>query len=274
MAFNKNMGVVCLLAILLTGLTGTSFAQDDTSRNTTSLTVGYIDDQFLLRSDKGSDRFNFDGETAGAMISGKKAFLLVAYGKSDALEGEGEIQSLSTDLGFGGNKHLFRNFLRLPVSIYVPIRLNLGYRNLSLEQQDESLHLVQAGLGAGLGSSVRIPTGLPVLQDNITGFASVVRSVGGLGDISSTMAYQSGMGDESVLSGIRLTQNTDLNIEGKFERLLSDNTGVTVGMTIRWQSWTEEAAEKAMDLLDVVTGNRDDLFERGKQVFFRVGINW
>lgn len=277
MAFNNNKSLLCIGIILLLGiLPNTSFAQDNSSRNTTSLTVGYIDDQFLLRSDQGNDRFYFEGETAGAMISGKKAYLMIAYGKADAYgeEGEGEIQSLSSDLGFGGNKHLFRNFLRLPLSIYVPIRLNLGYRNLSLDETDESLHLFQAGIGAGLGTSLRIPTGLPLLQDNITGFASVVRSVGGMGDISSTVADRSGIDDASVISGIRLTQNTDLNIEGKLERLLGDNTGVTLGLTMRWQSWTEEAAEEALDLLEVVTGQRDDLVERGKQVFLRVGINW
>ena len=69
-------------------------------------------------------------------------------------------------------------------------------------------------------------------------------------------------------------QNTDLNIEAKFERLLGDNTGVTVGLTIRWQSWTEEKADEFMHVLDVVTGQQENLTKRGQQTFLRVGINW
>ena len=243
-------------------------------RNTTSLTVGYIDDEFLLETDQDSERFYFVGETAGAMISGKGANLMFAYGSTDAARGEGDIRSLSGDLHFGGNVYLFRNFMRLPVSLYVPIRLNVGYRNLSLIDEDESLHLAQAGIGAGAGASVRIPTGLPVVKDNITGFASLVRSVGGMGDISSTVANQAGAEEMSVLSGMRLMQNTDLNIEAKFERLLGDKTGVTVGLTIRWQSWTEEKAGEFLEVLDVVTGQQENLIKRGKQTFLRLGINW
>src|SRR6056297_1715726 len=247
---------------------------DSEDRNTTSLTVGYVEDEFLIATDEGSNRFYFVGETAGAMISGKGANLMFAYGNTDATGSDGEIRSLAADLSFGGNIHLFRNFLRLPVSIYVPIRLNTGYRNLSLVDEEDALHLIQAGIGAGAGASVRIPTGLPVLRDNLTGFASLVRSVGGLGEISSTVADQAGANDESAISGIRLMQNTDLNIEAKFERLLGENTGVTVGLTIRWQSWTEEKADEFLQLLDVVTGQQENLTERGKQTFLRVGINW
>ena len=103
---------------------------DSEDRNTTSLTVGYVEDEFLIATDEGSNRFYFVGETAGAMISGKGANLMFAYGNTDATGSDGEIRSLAADLSFGGNIHLFRNFLRLPVSIYVPIRLNTGYRNL------------------------------------------------------------------------------------------------------------------------------------------------
>jgi len=247
---------------------------DESEKNTTSLTVGYIDDEFLIATDDGSNRFYFAGETAGAMISGKKANLMLAYGSADASGGDDEIRSLLADLNFGGNIYLFRNFLRLPVSIYVPLRLNAGYRNLSMIEEEDALHLAQAGIGAGAGASVRIPTGLPILRDNLTGFASLVRSVGGLSEISSTVANQVGAGDESVISGIRLMQNTDLNIEAKFERLLSDNTGVTVGLTIRWQSWTEEKADEFLQVLDVVTGQQENLTKRGQQTFLRVGINW
>ena len=249
-------------------------SSSDSDRNTTSLTVGYIDDEFLIATDEGSDQFYFVGETAGAMISGKGANLMFAYGNADANNAEGEIRSLAADLSFGGNVHIFRNFLSLPIAVYVPIRFNLGYRNLSLIDEEDELHVGQAGLGAGAGASVRIPTGLPILEDNITGFATLVRSVGGLGELGSTISGQVGASDESAINGIRLMQNTDLIIEAKFERLLGDNTGVTIGMTIRWQSWTDEKADEFVQLLDVITGQQDNLTERGHQTFLRLGINW
>lgn len=242
-------------------------------QRTKSLTVGYIDDEFLFRTDAGSDRFRFEGESAGLMFSGQSASLMLVYGNSEAFESEGDIRSIAADLSFGGNKHLFRNFLQLPVGIYVPIRFNLGYRNLTLIEDEESLHLGQGGVGAGVGASARIPTGIPIVRDNITGFASFVRSVGGLGDLSGS---DQAMGNEfgQALSGIRLTQNTDFNIEGKFENLLGDNTGVTLGLTLRWMSWSEEAASNVWEVFDVVSGQRDDLVQRGTQTFLRVGINW
>lgn len=242
-------------------------------QRTKSLTVGYIDDDFLFRTDGGSDRFRFEGESAGLMFSGQSASLMLVYGNSEAFEDEGDIRSIAADLSFGGNKHLFRNFLQLPIGIYVPIRFNLGYRNLTLIESEESLHLGQGGVGAGVGASARIPTSIPIVRDNITGFASFVRSVGGLGDLSSTDRT---MGNEfdQALSGIRLTQNTDFNIEGKFENLLGDNSGVTIGLTLRWMSWSEEAASNVWEVFDVVSGQRDDLVQRGTQTFVRVGINW
>ena len=62
------------------------------------LTVGYIDDEFLIATDNGSNRFYYAGETAGAMISGKGANLMFAYGNADANGDDGEIRSLAGDM--------------------------------------------------------------------------------------------------------------------------------------------------------------------------------
>lgn len=185
----------------------------------------------------------------------------------------GDIRSITADLSFGGNQHIFRNFLQLPIGIYVPIRINAGYRNLNIIEEEESAHIANAGIGAGIGTSVRVPTPLPILRDNITGFASLVRSVGGIGDLSSS-EQSFGAGESHIFDGIRLTQNTDFNIEGKFENLLGDNTGVTIGLTLRWMSWSEDAAENFGELFDVISGQREDLIRRSSQTFLRVGLNW
>ena len=256
------------------GLAQATTRENHSSGRKTSLTAGYINDEFLFLTDQGNDRFYFDGESVGAMLSSNKAYLMVGYGVIDANEEEGEIRSISADMSFGGNVTLIRNIFRLPADLYLPIRMNLGYRNLSPTESDDSIQLVQAGLGAGAGGSFRIPIGIPVLSDGMSGFISFVKSVGGLGDLSGITVSQSNMGSEELLSGVRLMQNTDLNIEGRLERIFGSNTGITVGVTYRSQAWSEAPANNAWELIDVALGNRDDLVQRGSQLFFRAGINW
>ncbi|REL38554.1 hypothetical protein DYD21_00980 [Rhodohalobacter sp. SW132] len=242
-------------------------------QRTKSLTAGYIDDEFLLDTESGSGKFRFDGEAAGLMFSGQSASLMLSYGNAEATEHDGDIRSITADLSFGGNKHIFRNFLQLPIGIYVPVRLSAGYRNLTIIEEEETAHITNSAIGAGIGTSARIPTSLPIFRDNITGFASLVRSVGGIGDLSGS-EDSFGLEDERIFGGIHLTQNTDFNIEGKFENLLGDNTGVTIGLTLRWMAWSEEAADNFRELFDVVTGQREDLVQRSSQTFLRVGLNW
>ena len=247
--------------------------EEGSSESTTSLTAGYINDEYIIITDSGSDRFIFDGEMAGAMISSEKASLLLGYGVADAENG-GDIRSFLADASFGGNANIVSDLFGLPFSVYVPIRAKLGYRNLDLQQSDETMHVGDGGLGAGLGASIRIPTGIPALADNLVAFTSVVQSVGGMGQVSLDENSDPNAIYDGGMDGIRLTQNTDFNIEGKIERLLGENTGVTVGLTLRWQRWTDEAADNFWQVFDVATGNRDDLTLRGKQVFLRAGINW
>lgn len=247
-------------------------------RKTTSLTAGYIADEFNLQSDNGSYRFRFDGESSGIMLSSKSASLMLTYGVADAEETEGDIRSITGDLNFGGNITLFRNFIGLPIGGFIPIRVNMGYRNLELLDAPESssnntANIAAGSLGGGLGAEIRLPTGLPILEDNITGFATIVSSVGGLGDLtgSDTDGIQAG---GNTIDGLRLTKSTDFNIEAKFERLLGGNLGVTAGLTLRWLHWTDEEAENFRQIFDVVSGEQEGLELRGTQSFFRVGINW
>ncbi len=80
--------------------------------------------------------------------------------------------------------------------------------------------------------------------------------------------------DEAAISGIRLTRNTDFNIEGKFERLLGGNMGVTVGMTLRWKSWMDQEAESFGQIFDVASGQQEGVKLRAAQSLLRIGINW
>ena len=251
---------------------------DGVDRKTTSLTAGYITDEFSLQGEDGSYRFRFEGETTGLMLSSKSSSLMLSYGVTDAQENEGDIRSITADLNLGGNITLFRRFLGLPIGSFIPIRVNLGYRNLELlknpdPERNNIANIGTGSLGGGLGAELRIPTGLPVLEDNLTAFTTIVSSVGGIGDFNAAGSSGTGAASSS-LSGIRLTKSTDFNFEAKFERLLGGKTGVTAGVTLRWLHWTDEQAEDAKQILDVISGEQEGLELRATQSFFRVGINW
>jgi len=263
-------------------LTDTFLAMDDSlkdksNRKTTSLTGGYLTDVFSIQSTDGSYRFRFDGRATGLQLSSKSSSLMLTYGITQAQEHEGDIRSITADLNLGGNITLFKRFLGLPIEAFIPIRFNLGYRNLELLDNPDSdlsstANIGTGSLGGGLGAQIRIPTGLPVLKDNITAFAHLVKSAGAIGDFESLGNNAESAGQ--ALGGIRLTQSTDLYIEAKFERLLGGNTGVTAGMTVRWMHWADEEAEDLKQILDVVSGKQEGLQLRTTQTFFRVGINW
>lgn len=262
---------------------GQSNGNAEAPGTTTSLTVGYVDDAFALAGADSLNLFDYDGSSAALMLSSQSATLMMSYGVQDADPARGirPLRNLAARLNFGGNAHLFRQLAGFPIAAYIPIRVNLGYRNLTRQEEENgamepleglqqappaedegALNVAKAGLGAGLGASVRIPTDLPVLEDNLTGFVSVVRSLGGMTDF----------GD--VVEGVRLTRSTDFTVEGKLERLLGNRTGVTVGLTVRSMSWSQETVEEVGDVLDVVTGQDGALRQRSTQTLFRLGINF
>jgi len=141
------------------------------------------------------------------------------------------------------------------------------------EDTKNSAKIGSLGIGAGLGASFRIPTGSPIVEDNITGFISIVKSVGGMSDFPLNRD-NNGLDEGGNISGTRLTQNTDLKIEAKFENLFSGQIGLTVGFTHRWMKWTSEGAEDLGGLLDVITGKQENLNLRGEQILVGLGINW
>lgn len=272
------------LAILCLCFTNMSIAQTAPNNNdtaTTSLTAGYITDEYSLATDEGSYKFRHNGELTGIMLSGRTSSLTLSYGTAKAVENEGDIRSIAADLKFGGDITLFRKFFGLPLGGFIPIRFGLGYRNLELldarnTDSNASAHMGTGSLGAGLGAQLRIPTDLPLIEDNILARASIIKSAGGLTDFSGA-AEQQDIGfqneDHAAISGIRLTSGTDLNLEGKFENLFG-NTGVTIGLTISRLNWTDEAADNFKELFDVVSGKQEGMELRSTQSFFRIGINW
>lgn len=265
--------------------------EDELDKSTTSLTLGYMANEYNLEMDDGSRRFAYDGELTALMLGSKSASLILSYGITDAQEDEGEIRKISADLSFGGNSTIFNNLFGLPLSAYIPIRTIFGYKNLEVLDAEESdssnnnddekitANMGSFSLGAGLGAEIRLPTGLPIIEDNLTGFVSVVKSVGILGDLSrpSSSNNFSNTNNSSLaheMEGVRYTTGTDFNIEGKLERFLGNKTGFTLGMTIRVLSWTDEKAKNFGEMLDVATGKADNVELRSQQYLIRMGINW
>ncbi|MDZ7694533.1 MAG: hypothetical protein U5K69_25985 [Balneolaceae bacterium] len=250
-----------------------------THKKTTSLTIGTIVDEYNLQSANGDYRFRFKGGATGLMLSSKSSSLMLSYGVADAFEHEGEIRSLTADLHAGGNIAIFRNFFGLPIGSFIPLRINLGYRNLELMDVEKNhfnrtSNIGSGSLGGGLGAEIRIPTGLPLLEDNLTAFASLIASIGAMGDFTDANEEGFNHSSASAMEGVHLTRSTDFNFEAKFENLLGGDLGVTAGITLRWLHWTDHEAENFKQVLDIIHGEEEELRLRATQSFFRVGINW
>lgn len=242
------------------------------NRKTISLTVGYITDEFSIESDNGSYRFGFKGRTKGLKISTKSSSLMLSYGLADARENEADIRSITADLSTGGNITIFRKLFGIPLGSYIPIRVNVGYRNLSLSNsENDNAHIGTGSLGAGVGSEIRLRTKKSAPNKNLLLSASLVSSAGVIGDFNSLIG--DAQSEHLALRDIRLTKGTDYNFEIKLERLIGGRAGITFGLTVRFLYWSREGVEEARQILDVISGKREDLELRAKQTFFRVGIN-
>jgi hypothetical protein len=239
---------------------------------TSSLSMGYMHVGFRYFDGDSTSFYRFDGPARSFILSSKKASLIVAYGTmaADSLGGLAGSRLIDVALLAGGNQYLIRPEGPLPIGIYIPIRMNLGYRNLLERDTDITflspgnelpvLHLAQAGLAAGAGASLRLPSDLPIIKNNLIGFASLVWGVGGMANV------------RDGLDDIYFLRTTDFDLEVKLERLLN-NLGATVGYTYRTQTWDTEAIGPARNLLDRVA-TTDVFTQRSRQHIMRVGINF
>lgn len=248
---------------------------------TTSLTVGYFNTDFQFASRFNGYAHRFSGPAATLMLSGEASSLSVAYGTDDPrftrLAGadstllEPGRTMIDVGLSTGGNVRLLNLTLPVPVQVFIPIRLQLGYRNLDTDtlgadgEELSALHLATAGLGAGAGASVRIPTGLPLLQDRLIGTGSLVVAFGGLGEFGDST-------EPISADQIHLTRTTDFNLEARAERLLG-NAGVTVGYTYRTTFWSDDYIADVDGTVDTLS-DLDNFSQRSRQHLLRVGINW
>lgn len=248
---------------------------------TTSLSVGYFNTSFEFASRFTGYAHRFVGPAATVMLSGDASSLSVAYGTDDPrfLRGAGADSTLiepgrkmlDVGLSTGGNPTIASLTLPVPLRVFIPIRLQLGYRNLRTDTLDArgnelaALNLASAGLGAGAGASVRIPTGLPVLQDRLVGTGSLVVAFGGMAEFG---------GSDQPISGdqIHLTRTTDFNLEARAERVLG-NLGATIGYTYRTTFWSDDYIADVEGTVETLS-DLNNFSQRSRQHLLRLGINW
>jgi hypothetical protein len=250
---------------------------------TTSLTVGYLNTDFYPSGEAAPTLFDYSGTMRSLMISGVRGQLALAYGTRAAgiEDDEPSFRMVDVFAMTGGNAYLLRGLAGLPVSAYIPIRINLNYRYLSIDQTEggsstddgmevsriadaeapTAQHLGTAGLGAGLGARVRIPTQFPVIGNNLVVRGSLVIVPGGYADLQQNFET------------IYMSRTRDLNFEVKLEQLLGGNVGVTLGYTRRTLNRTPMQPESFSEALDTVLGE-GELLTVSRQNVIRVGINW
>ena len=203
--------------------------EDDDDDGPTALSVGNLSSDFTFG---GSGGYNYDGSARALMVSGPNGSLMVDYASG---LGTGQFdrdtrRTIGAEALFGGNATLFDEFLRLPISVYIPIRINLDYRYLQPRNPDQSnLHRGGAGLGAGGGAQLQLPVGPDFIKDNlyVRGSALLVPAVattlnGGDDETARTI------GDDTPISAsrTRMRRTHDLNLEAHFTELIGEDTGI------------------------------------------------
>ncbi len=232
-------------------------------------------------------RFSLDGDFFNdqaymLMLGSPKNNLTLHYGESTFGTGsESAIFRINGQVG--GNAYLWRRFLRLPLSIYVPIHFNAGYQNVSLDISEEdyqstyrgreSKDLLNFSLGAGAGASFKLPlSAVPLIGEQITLDAMFVRSPGLmiriLDEDTSGMPGQSN--DHDFDTGWAITN--DLLLQARVHQFLESSIGVTAGFKFSRIDWDDERGDFG-DLINMISGDDTGEHMTGYSSVY-VGINW
>ncbi|MCS3828050.1 hypothetical protein GGP91_000095 [Salinibacter ruber] len=260
--------------------------EDDDDDGPTALSVGNLSSDFTLG---GSGGYNYDGSARALMVSGPNGSLMVDYASG---LGTGQFdrdtrRTIGAEALFGGNATLFDEFLRLPISVYIPIRINLDYRYLQPRNPDQSnLHRGGAGLGAGGGAQLQLPVGPDFIKDNlyVRGSALLVPAVATTlnGDPAVATTLNGGddetartIGDDTPISAsrTRMRRTLDLNLEAHFTELIGEDTGIMAGYTFRAYGRSREEPSSVGDVIDAATLS-GSYVQTNVQHMIRVGLTW
>lgn len=249
------------------------------SEGPTVVSVGNLTTDFRYgRTVAQGSAYSYQNNGRALMISGPGGSLLVDYASN--LGGEGSERDTRRTIGaetlFGGNAYLFREFLYLPLSVYVPIRVNLDYRYVQPTDPGRSnLHRGAAGLGAGAGGQLRLPVGPDFIKENllVRGTAVVVpgitSSLGGSDTDELTDLEQSPLSATAT----RMRRAINLNLEVIFDDLLGGDTGVMAGYTFKATGHSAQKPSSVGDVIDAAT-LQGDYTKVGEQHMVRVGLTW
>ena len=265
-----------LIAVPPSTVAQSATADEDDDDGPTALSVGNLSSDFTFG---GSGGYNYDGSARALMVSGPNGSLMVDYASG---LGTGQFdrdtrRTIGAEALFGGNATLFDEFLRLPISVYIPIRINLDYRYLQPRNPDQSnLHRGGAGLGAGGGAQLQLPVGPDFIKDNlyVRGSALLVPAVattlnGGDDETARTI------GDDTPISAsrTRMRRTLDLNLEAHFTELIGEDTGIMAGYTFRAHGRSREEPSSVGDVIDAATLS-GSYVQTNVQHMIRVGLTW
>ncbi|MCS3665412.1 hypothetical protein GGP65_003055 [Salinibacter ruber] len=274
--FGGLLAGLILIAVPPSAVAQSATADEDDDDGPTALSVGNLSSDFTFG---GSGGYNYDGSARALMVSGPNGSLMVDYASG---LGTGQFdrdtrRTIGAEALFGGNATLFDEFLRLPISVYIPIRINLDYRYLQPRNPDQSnLHRGGAGLGAGGGAQLQLPVGPDFIKDNlyVRGSALLVPAVattlnGGDDETARTI------GDDTPISAsrTRMRRTLDLNLEAHFTELIGEDTGIMAGYTFRAYGRSQEEPSSVGDVIDAATLS-GSYVQTNVQHMIRVGLTW
>jgi hypothetical protein len=252
---------------------------DNDDEGPTVVSVGNLTTDFSYgRAIARGGAYNYQKNVRALMISGPGGSFLVDYASN--LGGRGPEQETRRTIGaealFGGNVYLFRDFLFLPFSVYVPIRANLDYRYVQPTDASRSnLHRGAAGLGAGAGGQLRLPVGPDFIQENVLvrGTAVLVPGITSSFGGSDPDELVNPEGSPVSTSATRMRRAINLNLEILFDDLLGGDTGVMAGYTLQATGHSAERPSSVGDVIDAATlyGDYTKVSEQHK---VRVGLTW
>lgn len=277
-----------LLRVLLFGLLVavpySAVAQDDSSNSghdgPSSVSVGNLSSNFTFGgSGENAGVYNYEGNARALMVSGPNGSLLLDYASSlsSGQFDQDTRRTIGAEALFGGNAHLFRDLLRLPLSIYIPIRFNLDYRYTQPQNPELSnLHRGAAGLGAGGGAQLQLPVGPDFIKDNlfVRGSAVLVPAIAtSLGSDGGSPQDVVESDSQIETSRTRMRRTFDINLEALFTGLLGEETGVTAGYTFRAYDRSRKKPSGVGDVIDAAT-LEGDYRETSVQHMIRIGLSW
>lgn len=246
---------------------GSAQAQSESEPEITSVTAGFLYDNFQYTRTGEDFTYRFDGASSAVMFSVEHSSLLFAYGVQSPSDNRPGLRMIQVSADAGENAYIFDDLALLPLEGYIPVRVRLDYRGITGREEEgmpaqniDTINLGHASLGAGAGVRTNLP--VPVLADDIVGSASLVRGLGGIGDVRSSL-------DE-----VRLARTLSLDIEFRLKELLGDEAGLTIGFTYRTLSWTDQGIDSFFDFMDVVVGRAEGFERNSVQSVFRIGVNF